>query len=140
MDPLRISASITGLLRAAGQLNSMLQFLSTLQNSPDVIMDCRLEINHVKIALQSLDRFIHRLHFISPRRTKLIQIDDLIITLSDAMMAFSGFEDILRRIEEVTKFQALIPWTKYSKRIKHHLARMHRLKMSLNMMLVIVQW
>ena len=140
MDPLSLSASVTGLLEAAGRLSSMLQFLSTIQNSPNVLMDCRLEIYQVKIALQSLDRYIHRIRLISPQRTKLIQIDNLIITLSEAMMTFFGFEDILRRLEEMSKGQALVSWIRYSKPIKDHLARIQRLKTSLNMMLVIVQW
>ena len=140
VNPLSLSESVTGLLGAAGQLGSMLHFLSTIQNSPNDIIDCRQEISHVEMALRSLDQYIHRLRDINPHRTRLIQIDDLIITLSDAMMTFSGFEDILRPLEEMTKAQALISWTRYSKTIKDHLARIQRLKTSLNMMLAIVQW
>ncbi|KAI1325913.1 hypothetical protein F5Y16DRAFT_376692 [Xylariaceae sp. FL0255] len=139
MDPLSLSASIAGLLGAAGQLCSILQFLSSTLNSPSVIRDCRQEITHVEIALRSLGRYLQRLDAINTQRSMLIQLDDLIVTLSDGMMVFSEFENFLTRLETGARARVVIAWVKYSKDIEEHLARIQRLKGSLNLMLSIIQ-
>jgi hypothetical protein len=49
------------------------------------IKDAQNDIRHTEITLRSIQRLLQRLHAMGPRR-ELIQIDDLRITLADAMM------------------------------------------------------
>ncbi|KAK3936121.1 hypothetical protein QBC46DRAFT_215044, partial [Diplogelasinospora grovesii] len=139
MDPLSLSASVAGLMGAVGQICSILDFLSTAWNCPSTIQDCRQEITHVKIALRSLQRYVVRFGTMDPQRLRLIQIDDLIITLSDAMMSFSASEDVVRPLEKMCRAHAVVSWVRYYKDIDGHLCKIQRHKASLMMMLNILQ-
>lgn len=139
MDPLSITAAVVGLLTAAGKVNSLLEGLLSVRNSPTTIKDAQNEVRHSEIALRSIQRLLQRLDTASPRRG-MIQVDDLRVTLADAMLAFSEFQKMLERMVIRTRVRAAISWAKYSKQLDENLKRIERYKSSLIIMLSILQW
>ena len=139
MDPLSITAAVVGLLTAAAKINSLLEGLSAIRNSPATIKDAQNEVRQTEIALRSMERLLQRLDAPNTRRG-MIQVDDLRVTLADAMLAFSTFETMLEDLATRARVRAAISWTKYSKQLGEHLARIERYKMSLSLMLSILQW
>ncbi|VUC25694.1 unnamed protein product [Clonostachys rosea] len=139
MNSLNLSMSIKGLRTATENLCSLIQTFSTSWHSSNRLRDCRQEISLVGIGLRSFERYLQRLDTVDPQRKKLIQVDDLIITFSDAIMIFSEFEELLRRLERMRNAGVGIPWGHYTKTFQQHLERIQRLKESLQLMLTIVE-
>ncbi|KAM0434495.1 hypothetical protein ACHAPT_003591 [Fusarium lateritium] len=140
MDPLSAAVSIAGLITAVGKVYNLLDFISSVKNSPTTIRDAKDEVGHAQLALRSMERYLNRLTSLSPKRTALIQVDDLRVTLADAMMAFSDFETLLLTLANIARVKAAIAWPKYAKDVEEHMAKVQRYKASLTLMLNILQW
>ncbi|KAK4032307.1 hypothetical protein C8A01DRAFT_20607 [Parachaetomium inaequale] len=138
MDPLSITSAIVGLLTAAGKVYALLEVFSAIRNAPAAIKDAQNEVQHAEIALRSMQRLLHRLDVSNPRRS-LIQVDELRITLADAMLAFSAFETMLQRLASLTRVRVAISWVKFSKQMDEHVARIGRHQQSLTLMMSILQ-
>jgi len=139
MDPLSITASIVGLLAAAGKIYTLLEAISTIKDSPTTITDAQNEVRHTEIALRSMQRLLEKVEVANARR-ELIQVDELRITLADAMLVFSEFESMLLLLANLSKFRVVISWQRHAKKIDEYLVRIGRYKMSLTFMLSILQW
>ncbi|KAJ3519099.1 hypothetical protein NM208_g14264 [Fusarium decemcellulare] len=139
MDPLSAAASIVGLVTAVGKLYTLLDYVSSVRNAPATIRDAKDEVGHAQLALRSMERCLNRLASLNPDRTALIQVDDLRVTLADAMMAFSEFEALLRDLTRLARLRAAIAWPKYAKAMEDHLVKVQRYKSSLTLMLNILQ-
>lgn len=139
MDPLSIAAAIVGLLTAAGKVCTLLEVFSAIQNAPAAIKDAQNEVRRAELALRLMQRLLHRLDVSNPRRS-LIQVNELRITLADAMLAFSAFETMLQRLTSLTKVRVAISWIKFTKQMDEHVARIGRHQQSLTLMISILQW
>jgi cell division control protein 24 len=140
MDPLSVAASVVGLLSAAGQVYTLLEQISSAQQCPVTIQDARTEVKQAELALRSMQRYLQRLDLLNPQRAALIQVDELRVTLADAMLSFADFESLLQLLSGLTRIHVMITWSRYSKRIEEHLAKVQRYKSSLILMLGILQW
>ena len=140
MDPLSVAASVVGLLTASAKVCTLLEHLSSVQECPATIQDARTEVKHAELALQSLQRYLQRLDLVDPQRAALIQIDELRVVLSDAMLAFSEFESLLQLLGSMARMRVSITWVRYSKKIDEHRNKIQRYIASLNLMLGILQW
>lgn len=140
MDPLSVTASVVGLLTAAGKVYTLLEGISSIKQCPTTIHEARTEVKHAELALRSMQRFLEHLDQMNPRRSSLIQIDDLRLTLADAMLAFANFESLLELLSGLARVRIAITWVRYSKLIEEHLAKVQRYKTSLTLMLSILQW
>ncbi|KAI8671283.1 LIM zinc-binding domain-containing protein [Fusarium keratoplasticum] len=139
MEPFSTASSVAGLIIAAGKIYSLLDFISSVKNSPTTISDAKNEVKHAQSALCSLKRYLNNLASLNPTRTAMIQVDDLRVTLSDAMMAFSDFETLLLTLDNIARVKAFIVWPKYAKDIEERMAKVQRYKTSLTLMLNILQ-
>ncbi|KAI3325682.1 hypothetical protein HD806DRAFT_521201 [Xylariaceae sp. AK1471] len=139
MDPLSVAASVAGLLSAAATIHSLLEYISSAKNSPTSVRDAQVEVKHVELALRSLRRYLWRLDLVSAHRKELVSIDELIVSLADAMVAMSEFESFLQLLARLKRMQLSISWFRYNKRIEEHTAKAQRHKASLTMMLNIFQ-
>ncbi|KAM6539645.1 hypothetical protein FALCPG4_001425 [Fusarium falciforme] len=139
MEPFSAASSVAGLIIAAGKIYSLLDFISSVKNSPTTVSDAKNEVKHAQSALCSLKRYLNNLASLNPTRTAMIQVDDLRVTLSDAMMAFSDFETLLVTLDSIARVKTVIVWPKYAKEIKEHMAKVQRYKTSLTLMLNILQ-
>jgi len=139
MDPLSVTASVVGLLTAAGKAYALLETIASIQNAPTTIRDVQRETRHTEIALRSLYRFLQQTDPAS-ERLSMIQVDELRVVLADAMLLFSSFESILERLARLGQFQVSISWIKYGKQLDDYLRKLERYKSSLTFMLSILQW
>jgi len=144
MDPLSVTASVVGLLAAAGKAYALLETISSIQNAPTTIRDAQREIRHTEIALRSLHRFLQKLdpepfHHASGR-LEMIQVDELRVVLADAMLLFSSFESMLQSLAGWGRLRVSISWTRYTKQLDEHLGKVERYKSSLTFMLSILHW
>ncbi|RYP79535.1 hypothetical protein DL769_002922 [Monosporascus sp. CRB-8-3] len=139
MDPLSVSASIVGLLAAVGKVGHLLEYVSAVKNAPATLKEAQVEVKHVKIALSCLQRYLDQLDHVSEQRRGLIRVDELIIILADAMMAFSEFESLLTTLIGLTRVRTALLWYRYTRQIDDHISRMSRHKTSLILIRTILQ-
>jgi len=139
MDPLSVTASVFGLVAAAGKAYALLETISSIQNAPTTIKDVQRETRHTEIALRSLCRFLQRIDPAS-ERLEMIQVDELRVVLADAMLLFSSLESMLELLARLGRLRVAISWTKYSRQLDDHLGKLERYKSSLVFMLSILQW
>ena len=134
---LNVAASISGLLIAVGKICGLIKPFSAAWNGPNPLREAYNDVKHVGVALHSLQRYLQRLDTVSPQRAALIQVDELIVTLTDMVLTFSQFENTL---EFLLKLGGAMSWVRYPKQMEEHVAKIQRHKASLTMMLNIIQW
>jgi hypothetical protein len=143
MDPLSVLASVTGLLAAVGSVLSKLTAIkSTLQDAPRFVDQILSEVGDLKTSLSAMHQLLGRLGSARQGRLALIQIDQLVATLTEAVRTFSDLEI------KIASF-AISPNLSLVERVKLAwneddiilvVERLRRYKLSLSLMLNIVQW
>jgi len=140
MDPLSVAASVVGLLGATAKVGTLLDYLSSVQECPATIQDARTEVKHAELALRSLQRYLQRLDLVDSRRAALIQVDELRVVLSEAMLVLAGFEGLLERLTRVARIRVSVTWMRHSRKIDEHRASIQRYIACLNLMVGILGW
>ncbi|KAK4221712.1 hypothetical protein QBC38DRAFT_461181 [Podospora fimiseda] len=131
MDPLSITSAV---------IFSLLDALSSIKDSPSTIKDAKNELRHTELGMKALQRLFNRLESdTASSRREMIQIEDLRIILADAMLNFSEFETLLELLNRLASYRVAIWWSKYSKQLEEHLAKLQRQKLSFTLMLSILQ-
>jgi hypothetical protein len=101
MDPLSITASIVGILTAAGQLHSFLSGVITSgREFPQSLQTALYEAHDVKIIVEGLRKYLDGL--VTPRseyRARLIQVDDVLVSLTGTVLALGELETVVLEFE-----------------------------------------
>lgn len=145
MDPLSVTASIVGILAAAGKLSELLHTtICNAREAPKVVTTLGSEINDIRAALLSLQGLITYLSSSAPRRTALIQLDQLVVTLTESVLTFSELEAIITPLavpnEELFPLRARLKWTRVERNCSKMVEKLQRHKASISLMLNILQW
>ncbi|PVI06946.1 hypothetical protein DM02DRAFT_649288 [Periconia macrospinosa] len=144
MDPLSVTASIVGILAASGKLSELLRsIISTAKDAPQVVTQLGCEINEVRAALSSLQTLLTDLSSAPPSRAALIQLDQLIVILTESVLTFSELEAIVSPLAASPgkKFSLInrLKWTRAEGNCLKMVERLQRHKASISLMLNILQ-
>ena len=146
MDPLSVAASIVGILAAAGKISELLHcVVSSAKVAPQVITALAFEVDDVRAAVSSLQGLLmHHLISAPSRRTKLIQLDRLIITLTEMVLTFSELEAAVSPMVvpegEKSPLKTRLRWTRIESDCSKKVEKLQRHKASVSLMLNILQW
>jgi len=138
-------ASIVGILAAAGKLSETLgSVTSTVTNAPQTIAALTCEINEIQAALSSLQVLLADLSSAQPHRAALIQLDQLIATLTEAVLTFSELETIISPLAspspEKFPLRTRLKWAYNEGTCLKIVEKLQRHKSSISLMLNILQW
>src|SRR5437762_8908402 len=145
MDPLSIMASVVGLLTATGKVSEILaSIVSNLREAPRLAGSVLSEVNDFQRALASLYKFLIGVVSAPKHRAALIRPDQLIITLTEAVLTFLELEALITPLAVSTgsdfTLRSRIKWARKEETISRIVQRLQRYKSSLSLMLNIVQW
>jgi hypothetical protein len=145
MDPLSVTASIVGILAAAGKISELLHIvLSSAKEAPKIVTALVSEIEDVRSAFSSLQDLLANLSSAPPRRTALIQVDRLIVTLTETVLTFSELETIVipLAVPKGQKFplRTRLKWTRVEGDCARMVEKLQRHKASVSLMLNVLQW
>jgi Fungal N-terminal domain of STAND proteins len=143
MDPLSVMASVVGLLTAAGTVSSILStFASSMKDVPRLIDHVLSEVKEVEIFLSAIQKFLLGIASAPRRRIALIQLDQLIVTLTEAVLTFSELEALVTPLAAKSKTSSMerLKWAWKEDAVSNIMQRLQRHKSSLSLMLNIVQW
>lgn len=140
MDPLSITASITGILTASIKVISI---LSLVHEAPEFIKAIGVEVNHIRIVVAALRKFLDRTRQLPPERAALIQIDDVVAILTQTVLTFSELEAFVRSAasrNSLLRLRSRISWPWQQAGADRLLNRLQQHKLTLSLMLQIIQW
>jgi hypothetical protein len=135
MDPLSIAASVAGLLTVACKLSSVLYGLIMAgHDASQAISRVSAEIRAMSPIFLQVQDFV--LNGEDGARRSMISLRDLVTTLTGCVLVFSELE---KHISEVEKSPGIM-WAKKEPETKVLMEDLQRHKLSLNLMLSIIQW
>ena len=96
MDPLSVAASVVGLLVATAKASQVLTtFIHSVKNAPTLAEHVLLEVSSISASLAQVQGYLTGAKSGSQARTKLIMVDQIVVTLTTCVMTFSELESIL---------------------------------------------
>jgi hypothetical protein len=139
---LEVAAAIIGILAAAGKVAEVLAPVITAYG--DSVRNAAImhsEISNARFTLVSLHALFDNLSEAPQRRRKLIQVDQLIISLTDGVLLFSELEAFVTGLDCPSKsMSARIIWAWKDDQMALLVSRMQRFQISMSLMLNILQW
>ena len=146
MDPLTITTSIFGLLKATAQVTQYLApYVSAAKDTPKIVTQVHSEVVYTRTILVAIEGLTKNLSTIPRRRAALIQIDQLVAVFTDGVLLFSELEAALPSLppEGPTSprlpLQLRLQWARKEGTLAALLARLQGFKASLSLMLNILQ-
>jgi hypothetical protein len=143
MDPLSVMASVVGLMTAASNVSSVLLAVkSSMKDAPQMVNHVLSEVKEVEISLSAIQKFLMGITSAPRRRIALIQLDQLIATLTEAVLTFSELEAMVTPLVSKSNAPTLerLRWALKEDKVSSIMQRLQRHKSSLSLMLNIVQW
>lgn len=141
MDPLSITASVVGLIAAAGKMTSIIRSaMSAWREPPVVLLEADMEVGDFQRVLSTLRRYLVQIDEIPAERRPLIALDDLIATFTDAVLTFTGLEKAIAEYRNTSVPRQPFVWAKCRESTALHTRSLQRQKSSLSLMLSIIQW
>ncbi|KAI0968504.1 P-loop containing nucleoside triphosphate hydrolase protein [Xylaria arbuscula] len=96
MDPLSIAASVAGLIALSGSIYTIIgDFVERAAHPPQSAHVLLLSVSEMRIVFNSVSDLIENFLKYPPKRRALVQLDHLIICLTQAVLSFSELEKLV---------------------------------------------
>ncbi|KAL2062167.1 hypothetical protein VTL71DRAFT_6433 [Oculimacula yallundae] len=142
MDPLSVIASVVGLLAAATKVAFTLSGIqSSVANAPRTIDHALSQVNGVKVALTGFENLLLGLETAENKRIAMIQVDDLVAILTEAVLTFDELEALVNPFTGISSLAIVdrLKWAWGGDEVESILIRLERHKTTLLLMLSIAQ-
>jgi hypothetical protein len=139
MEPLSIAASITGILTPAVRVSSLLM---QIKDAPTTLTAVLTEVNHMRIIFTALQKFLDRAARVARPRAALIQLEDVVVILTQMVLVFSELEMLIAPLparDSLSGWRRL-NWSRQEAGILRLINQLQRHKISLLLLLQIIQW
>jgi hypothetical protein len=143
MDPLSVTASIVGLLLAAGQVSSAIYTIkSNLSEAPRMVDNLLGQVAQIKTCLSAIQDLLYGMNMVSRQRMALIKVDHLVASLTQAVLTFSELEALINKIitGPSSSLMLRVNWTRRQNKLASIMQRLESHKSSLSLMLSIARW
>jgi hypothetical protein len=139
MDQLQVTSSVTGIIAAATQVSNL---LGQIKDAPASITVVLTEVDHIKIIFLSLQKFLDRATRLSGGRAALIQLEDVMVVLTQTVLVFSELESLVKPVlnGKKTSYPARLMRTRIQGGAVGLVNQLQRHKISLTLLLQIIQW
>lgn len=142
MDPLSVVASVVGLLAAGRKVASLFTVITKCKDSPVLAQSITREVIDISAVLGRLQDFVGSRTTVAAERGNLIQLDQLLTTLTGCVTTYSDLQSILTTLnisEDMGVFDR-IKWMRQEGSLNTLVQRLQSHKLSLTLMLTILQW
>ncbi|KAL2069465.1 hypothetical protein VTL71DRAFT_14144 [Oculimacula yallundae] len=142
MDPLSVLASVIGILAATTKVATALSGIkSSLVDAPRTIDHALSQVNSIKAALSAIEKLLLRYDSVDSKRIAMIQVDDLVVTLTDAVLTFDEFETLVSPFLGLSSIAIgdRMKWAWKNDEVESILGRLERHKSTMLLMLSIAQ-
>ncbi|CAG8956678.1 hypothetical protein HYFRA_00012222 [Hymenoscyphus fraxineus] len=142
MDPISVTASVVGLLSGAAKIAGVLHKVkSSIVDAPKSLGILLSQINDLSTCLAAVDQFLTGIHSAPTNRFGMIQVDQLVATLTEAVLTFSELELLVTPLGNPSEISIIkrMKWAWKEEIISSIMTRLHRHKFSFSLMLNIIQ-
>jgi len=141
-DPLSIASGVAGLLALSGAAYSALStFLANTKNAPRAAHEILTEVSEMRLALFSASKLLGTFDRVPQSRKKMVQLEHLILVLTQVFDTFSDLQHLLARFSHIPKtLWARVRWAWLHSRTNDLMQRLRSHKSSLSLILNILQW
>ncbi|KAE9364169.1 hypothetical protein N431DRAFT_519382 [Stipitochalara longipes BDJ] len=108
MEPLNITSSIAGIITAASQVSDL---LGQIKDAPKSITAVAAELDHIQLIFRALQKFLDSNTRVSGERATLIQLEDVVVILTQTVLVFSELESLISPIANGNKTTYLVRLT-----------------------------
>lgn len=142
MEPLSVTASVAGILKAAVEV---VKLINTVKGAPDSARSIMVEVTHIKIVVSALQKFIDRRTRLDAQRAALIQLEDVVAILTQTVLVFSELEVIMKSLSStraggLSSLRGRVVWTWQQTAALRLAGQLQQHKTSLSLVLQIMQW
>ncbi|KAK5992887.1 hypothetical protein PT974_06309 [Cladobotryum mycophilum] len=145
MDPLSVTTSIKGLISAASLVAKLLgPYVSATNGTPQIAFRVHEEVNATRVILSGLQSLAQNLASSPAPYASLIQVDDIVAILTDAVLLFSELESFVGSLppcDLATHRPSLLSrltWANKENDLEGLLKRLQGVKGSLSLVLMIL--
>jgi len=140
MDPLTIGSAVVGLIAAASRIGPILyHFVTHTKDAPKSASQILNEMNDVTAALERLQVYLLDASTTNVARRSLVSLRNLIATLTSCAITYSDMEHVIGKCIEGGAVKR-VRWVMNEADIGELLQRVQAHKLSLTLMLTILQW
>lgn len=147
MDPLSVSASIAGLLSAAGTIAKVLgPYIAAAQDTPKIAAHVSAEVHDATMILSALNRLAQNMASVSVQRAALVSVDQVVAVLTNGVLVFSDLEASVARLRLGASsgtrmgIWSRLQWARKEPEFTALLSRLQSFKASISSLLSILQW
>jgi hypothetical protein len=140
MDPLTIGSAVVGLIAAASRIGPIVyHFVTHAHDVPKTASQILDEMNSVTAALERLQVYVIGASKTKVARRSLLSLKNIIATLIGCVTTYSDLEIVVGKCVEDEKVKR-VRWLINEKDIEDLVLRVQSHKLSLTLMLTILQW
>lgn len=143
MDPLSVAASVVGLLAAGGKVSSLLVTVVTKgRDAANLAQSLLREVSDISAALGHLQSYILQRISVPPARGSLILLEHILTSLTGCVTTYSDLQATLDTLSIEPNMGVFdgFKWVRKESSLKEICQRLQNHKMSLTLMLTILQW
>ncbi|VUC25060.1 unnamed protein product [Clonostachys rosea] len=146
MSALSVACSVAGLLTVGLELaNILAPYISALKETPKIATHVLSEIRATNVILSGLQKLFTKLSDISPRSAALIELEELVVILTDGVLIYSELENTVGPLitsdapDSRPALIARLQWTMKESLLEAILVRLQGFKGSITLVLAILQ-
>ena len=143
MEPISAVASIIGIIGAAAKISEILfKIVTSVKGAPKLASSVLQEVSDTSACLSQLQTYLMATKTASRSHEKLLNLDQIVVALSNCVLIFEELEEIVESLEPVEPLQRgrLGQWALKEKAIKDLSTRLLNSKASLNLMMSTLTW
>jgi hypothetical protein len=140
MDPLSIGSAVVGLIAGASRIAPILyHFITHTRDAPKTASQILDEMNSITAALERLQAYLIGASQASVSRRLMLSLRNIVATLTACVTTYSDLELVVSKCVEAGKVQRM-KWMINEGEIVELVQRVQAHKLSLTLMLTILQW
>lgn len=114
MDPLSVATSVVSLITATSTVTSaLIAIKSSLSDAPQSMQRALFQVTELRYVLLAMDRFINGIAIPRDGRLGMIEVDQLVLTSTQAVLTLSKLEVLIEPLSTGIKVKILdrVKWS-----------------------------
>ena len=143
MDPLSITASVTGVMAVVAKITTVVtRFIQSVEDVPASTRSVLTEVSDLSLCLSQLTPFLRGTRIAERTRRDGISVEQVVAISTSLVLSISELEELLDSFKLDLPMSALarIQWIRNEERIDRILNRIRASRSSLNLILTIFTW
>ena len=145
MDPLSIAASVAGLLILSANIYSSLSSqLGKVSTAPRAAQDLLREVAETRLVIESMSSLVDSFARVPTSRRNMVPLEHVVMTLTHTILMFDDLKTFMDKsfvsLDTLNSVWQRLRWARREDRVKELVDRLWRQKVTISLILNILQW